>query len=98
MKKSRSMSPLRRTTETNKVDVSQQSGHKCINQYVILKTIGKGSFAKVKLAEDSSNGELVVDLVSLLPSYPHRPGMTGYKSDEQGSLEASEDFLSSRLH
>ena len=43
-------------TSTMKLKKGKQDGHKMINQYVIEKELGKGSFATVHLGYDKDSG------------------------------------------
>lgn len=47
-------------TMTVTKDYDIETGHKLINNFMILKEIGRGVHGKVKLAEDTTSGELVV--------------------------------------
>lgn len=40
-----------------------ETGHKLINNFMILKEIGRGVHGKVKLAQDKNSGEFVVSLL-----------------------------------
>lgn len=45
--------------ETNKLEVGRDAtGATCINQYVVVKTLGRGSFGKVKLCLNTLDGQL----------------------------------------
>ncbi len=45
--------------ETNNLEVGRDaSGATCINQYVVVKTLGRGSFGKVKLCLNTMDGSL----------------------------------------
>src|SRR3989338_9296156 len=37
---------------------SLEEGHKRINEYVLIKTIGKGTYSKVKLAQSQKDGQM----------------------------------------
>jgi hypothetical protein len=47
-------------TLTVKKNYDTETGHKLINNFMILKEIGRGVHGKVKLAQDTTSGELVV--------------------------------------
>lgn len=49
-------------TRTIRVDYDPITGNKRINQYEILKELGRGCHGKVKLGRDTVTGELVVRL------------------------------------
>lgn len=49
-------------TNTINKDYDPATGNKVINNYMIIKEIGRGVHGKVKLAEDMETGELVVSL------------------------------------
>lgn len=54
-------SPKPQFIETNKLRVSRsENGQKIINQYIILKTLDRGSSGKVKLAKDMRTNEYFV--------------------------------------
>lgn len=45
--------------ETTKLEVGRDAtGATCINQYVVVKTLGRGSFGKVKLCLNTLDGQL----------------------------------------
>jgi len=44
--------------DTSSVDVRKQDGKKYVNQYEVLKLLGRGSFGKVKLVKHTETGEL----------------------------------------
>eukprot|EP00798_Chlamydomonas_sp_ICE-L_P015341 gene15341-21428_t len=45
--------------ETNRLEMSRDaSGATCINQYVVVKSIGRGSFGKVKLCLNTMDGKM----------------------------------------
>lgn len=50
------------TTETLVKDYDFETGNKIINDYIILREIGRGVHGKVKLAKNKYNGQLVVKL------------------------------------
>lgn len=53
--------PIETTVMTNKlIIVEDEDGSKMINKYVILRSIGKGSFGKVKLCMDNGNRAYVI--------------------------------------
>jgi hypothetical protein len=58
-------SPVLTTNVINK-EYDPETGNKIINNFMIIKEIGRGMHGKVKLAQDLDTGELVVSLLSLL--------------------------------
>jgi hypothetical protein len=48
------------TTNTMNKEYDPETGNKIINNFMIIKEIGRGMHGKVKLAEDLDTGELVV--------------------------------------
>lgn len=48
------------TTNTINKEYDPETGNKIINNFMILKEIGRGMHGKVKLAQDMETGELVV--------------------------------------
>lgn len=67
-----SVSPVLTTNTINK-DYDPETGNKIINNFMILKEIGRGVHGKVKLAEDVDTGELVVklNLIYFILCYSH---------------------------
>lgn len=52
------------TTSVTK-DYDQETGHKILNNFSIIKEIGRGVHGKVKLAQDMNTGELVVTIICI---------------------------------
>lgn len=50
------------TTNTINKEYDPETGNKVINNFMIIKEIGRGMHGKVKLAQDLDTGELVVSL------------------------------------
>lgn len=51
--------------ETNRLTVARDvTGATCINQYVVVKTLGRGSYGKVKLCLNTFDGQLYAIKVS----------------------------------
>lgn len=63
------MSPVLTTNTINK-EYDPETGNKIINNFMIIKEIGRGMHGKVKLAEDLDTGELVVSFYSYSYSLP----------------------------
>lgn len=57
-----SVSPVLTTNTINK-EYDPETGNKIINNFMIIKEIGRGMHGKVKLAEDLDTGELVVSFL-----------------------------------
>ncbi len=56
------------TQETTKLDFGRDaSGATVINQYVVVKTLGRGAFGKVKLCLNTLNGQLYAVKVGRAP-------------------------------
>lgn len=66
------MSPVLTTNTINK-EYDPETGNKIINNFMIIKEIGRGMHGKVKLAEDLDTGELVVSLCALRCVTPYLP-------------------------
>lgn len=55
--------------ETNRLTVARDvTGATCINQYVVVKTLGRGSYGKVKLCLNTFDGQLYAIKVGLFVS------------------------------
>lgn len=54
------------TTNTINKEYDPETGNKIINNFMILKEIGRGVHGKVKLAEELDTGELVVKCIQNL--------------------------------
>lgn len=59
-------SPKVLTTNTIYKEYDPETGNKIINNFMIMKEIGRGMHGKVKLAQDLDTGELVVSIL-LIP-------------------------------
>lgn len=49
-------------------DYDPESGNKILNNFVIIREIGRGVHGKVKLAQDRVTGDLVVGFFFIVPS------------------------------
>jgi serine/threonine protein kinase len=59
-------SPPVLTTNTVYKEYDAETGNKLINNFMIIKEIGRGMHGKVKLAQDLDTGELVVKYHTVL--------------------------------
>ena len=79
-----SVSPVLTTNTINK-EYDPETGNKIINNFMIIKEIGRGMHGKVKLAEDLDTGELVVSFLSFFvfiffsfTPYYHQSSLTSF--------------------
>lgn len=59
-----STQPTVLTTHVINKEYDTETGNKIINNFMILKEIGRGMHGKVKLAQDLDTGELVVSQIN----------------------------------
>jgi serine/threonine protein kinase len=80
--------------ETDKLDYSRDaSGATCINQYVVVKTLGYGSFGKVKLCLNTLDGNLYAIKVT-----PPKHSLNSVRSGVLANLIPKSDFLPAAPH
>ncbi|KAL6054220.1 Calcium calmodulin-dependent protein kinase kinase 2 [Balamuthia mandrillaris] len=78
-----SSTEVRKTIETLEVRRSTDGdGNKCINQYVLIKSLGKGSYSKVKLCINTLDNELYAMKLCHKPTLQRKRRGSGTALDE----------------